>query len=244
MSNGLPLRQSSIKPKRVRSAAQGQGRRLPDDCGTVVAPKHTRGTQHGRKTKTMNLQSDERILRQARIHPGIFGLPVLLLVVLMLPTIPLLFFFNMMGNMMSQFSPQGAGFHLLILWLLIIGMDLFPALFVFLLVLVAYLNCEVTLTNKRLVYRTGFLARAAGELALENVEAMFILEPLLGRLLGYGTVAVSTIGGLQFPLRFIGKPHVFHAALQRAVADAKAPSRPPPKAPSQPLGDSRYMPRA
>ena len=163
---------------------------------------------------------------------------------LLLPAIPLLFFFNMMGNMMSQFSPQGVGFHLTALWFFIIAMDLFAALLVFIPVLVAYLNCEITLTNKRLIYRTGFLVRAAGELPLENVEAMFILEPLLGRLLGYGTVAVSTIGGLQFPLRFIGKPHIFHAALQRAVADAKAPSHPSPKTPSQPLGDSRYMPRA
>ena len=57
----------------------------------------------------MSLQSDERILRQARIHPGIFGLPVMLLVMTLIPTIPRLFFFNMMGNMMSQFSPQGAG---------------------------------------------------------------------------------------------------------------------------------------
>jgi hypothetical protein len=166
------------------------------------------------------------------------------LIVLLLPAIPLLFFFNMMGNMMSQFSPQGAGFHLPALWFLLVGMDLFPALLVLILVLVAYLNCEITLTNKRLIYRTGFLVRAAGELPLENVEAMFILEPLLGRLLGYGTVAVSTLGGLQSPLRFIGKPHVFHAALQRAVADAKAPSRRPPKPPPQPLDDSRYMARA
>jgi uncharacterized membrane protein YdbT with pleckstrin-like domain len=103
--------------------------------------------------------------------------------VLLLPAIPLLFFFNMMGNMMSQFSPQGAGFHLPALWFLLVGMDLFPALLVLILVLVAYLNCEITLTNKRLIYRTGFLVRAAGELPLENVEAMFILEPLLGRLL-------------------------------------------------------------
>ena len=192
----------------------------------------------------MSLQSDERILRQARIHPGIFALPLLPLVVLLLPTIPLLFFLSMMGKMIGQLSPQGSVFPFPILWVFLIGLGLLPALLAFILVLVAYLNCEITLTTKRLIYRTGFLTRAAGELPLENVEAMFILEPLLGRLLGYGTVAVSTIGGLQFPLRFIGKPHVFHAALQRAVTDAKAPSRPPPKAPSQPLGDSRYMPRA
>jgi hypothetical protein len=192
----------------------------------------------------MSLQSDERILRQAQIHPGIFGLPVLLLVALLVPTLPLLFFLNMLGNMMNQFSPQGSGFSLPILCLLVVSLDLLPALLLFLLVLVAYLNSQIMLTNKRLIYRTGFLARAAGELPLENVEAMFISEPLVGRLLGYGTVAVSTLGGLQFPLRFIGKPQVFHAVLQGAVADAKAASRPAPKLTPVPLDNSRYMPRA
>jgi uncharacterized membrane protein YdbT with pleckstrin-like domain len=106
-------------------------------------------------------------------------------------------------------------------------------------VLIAYLNSQIMLTNKRLIYRTGFLARAAGELPLENVEAMFISEPLLGRLLSYGTVAVSTLGGLQFPLRFIGKPQVFHAVLQGAVADAKAASRPTPRPAPVALDNSR-----
>jgi uncharacterized membrane protein YdbT with pleckstrin-like domain len=146
--------------------------------------------------------------------------------------------------MMNQFSPQGSGFSLPILCLLVVSLDLLPALLLFLLVLVAYLNSQIMLTNKRLIYRTGFLARAAGELPLENVEAMFISEPLVGRLLGYGTVAVSTLGGLQFPLRFIGKPQVFHAVLQGAVADAKAASRPAPKLTPVPLDNSRYMPRA
>jgi hypothetical protein len=104
----------------------------------------------------------------------------MLLVVLLLPGIPLLFFFNMVGNMMSQFSPQGVGFHLTALWFFIIGMDLFAALLVFIPVLVAYLNCEITLTNKRLIYRTGFLVRAAGELPLENGAHL----PVAGELAG------------------------------------------------------------
>jgi uncharacterized membrane protein YdbT with pleckstrin-like domain len=192
----------------------------------------------------MSLQSDERILRQARIHPGIFGLPVLALIACLFPLLPILFIFREMGDALGQLNQSGVPAAFSVLWLLPLAFLLLPPLLILLLTSVAYLKSEITLTNKRLIYRTGFLVRAAGELPLENVEAMFILEPLLGRLLGYGTVAVSTLGGLQFPLRFIGKPHVFHAALQRAVADAKAPNRLPPKAPSQPLGDSRYMPRA
>ena len=80
---------------------------------------------------------------------------------------------------------------------------------------------------------------------MENVEAIFILEPLLGRLLGYGTVAVSSLGGLRLPLGYLSKPHSFHAALQKAVANAKTASRPAPaqKAPTSWDDDSRYMPK-
>ncbi len=91
-----------------------------------------------------------------------------------------------------------------------------------------------------MVYRIGFLVRAAGELPLENVDAIFILEPLFGRLFGYGTVAVSSVGGAQFALRFIGRPQVLHAMLQQAVAKAKAPTR---REVALAQDDSRYLPR-
>ena len=147
------------------------------------------------------LQPNEEIRRQERLHPAVFGLPVFLLILLLLPTIPLLFFFNMMGNMFGQISPQGPHFPVALVWLILILTDLLPALLLFIFVLVAYLNSQITLTNKRLLYRTGFLVRAAGELPLENVEAIFVVEPFLGCLLGYGTVTVSTLGGLRLPLR-------------------------------------------
>jgi hypothetical protein len=79
---------------------------------------------------------------------------------------------------------------------------------------------------------------------LENVEGLFIIEPLLGRLLGYGTVAVSTLGGLRLPLQYLSKPHVFHAVLQKAVASAKAGGRPAQKVPVPQSDDSRYMPKS
>jgi uncharacterized membrane protein YdbT with pleckstrin-like domain len=108
------------------------------------------------------------------------------------------------------------------------------------LVFIGYVKSEVLLTDRRLIYRIGFLVRAAGELPLENVDAIFILEPLIGRLFGYGTVAVSSVGGAQFPLRFVGRPQVLHAMLQQAVAKAKVRAR----REVVPVGadDSRYMP--
>ena len=185
---------------------------------------------------------NEEILRQERLHAGIFALPVVLFVAFLIPTIPVLFLLNTMGNMIGQLNPQGPRSPFPMLWLVLVAMDLLPALLYFIVILLAYQNSEITLTNKRLIYRTGFVARAAGELPLENVEAIFILEPLLGRLLGYGTVTVSSIGGLRLPLQYLAKPQVFHAALQRAVAQAKSPARPSPKSAPVLQDDSRYMP--
>jgi hypothetical protein len=59
----------------------------------------------------------------------------------------------------------------------------------------------------------------------------------------HGTITVTTTGGAAFPLRFIPKPQVFHAVLQRAVAEAKRPARALAKEVSAPPDDSRYMPK-
>ena len=190
-----------------------------------------------------DLQPNEEILRQERLHRGVFAMPALVFVALLLPTIPIFTFVKMMGNMLDRLSPQSL-FPTSFIWLLPFAIGLLPVLLFSVVVLVAYLNSEITLTNKRLIYRTGFVVRAAGELPLENVEAILILEPLLGRLLGYGTVAVSTLGGLRLPLRYLAKPQVFHAALQRAVAQAKSPARrPDTNLAPMPQDDSRYMPK-
>ena len=113
--------------------------------------------------------------------------------------------------------------------------------------LFSYLKSEVTLTDRRLVFRTGFLSRRAGELPLENVESIYISEPLLGRICGYGTVMVTTIGGAHFPLWFIGSPQNFHATLQKAVLNAKNSIRrnpTPPESGAPPQDDdSRYKPK-
>jgi hypothetical protein len=64
-------------------------------------------------------------------------------------------------------------------------------------------------------------------------------------LCGYGTVAVTSLGGRAFPLRYIGSPQTFHATLQGAVAVAKTTTRTvavPPLAPP-PADDSRFMPK-
>lgn len=192
----------------------------------------------------MNDTINEVTLARERLHWGIFIPPLLLLVLLLLVTLPGLFLVHLMSNVMNQLNPQPGkptgGLFFLIIFLpeLLVGLPLL------LVTWAAYLKSEITLTNRRLIFRTGLVMRVAGELPLENVEAMIIVEPLLGRVFGFGTLIVTSIGGLRFPLRYIGSPQDFHATLQRAVNDAKRPVQPVRTVSTPPQDDdSHYMPK-
>lgn len=194
----------------------------------------------------LNLQPNEAILRRERLHAGIFAFPILLFFLLLIPEGIFFSLLWMMGRALNNSSPSVLLFVFLFLF------SLLPVLVVLGIVWLSYAHSEITLTNRRLLYRTGFIARASGELPLANVEGIVIFEPLLGRLFGFGTVGVTSVGGVQYPMRFIGKPHIFHGLLQKAVAQAKAGTTGvPPVCPAPPAAaggnpfasNERYMPK-
>jgi uncharacterized membrane protein YdbT with pleckstrin-like domain len=172
------------------------------------------------ESKVMELKQ-ETTLARVRLHWGIF-IPVLLFAFLpIIASLPVIF---LVHGLLNAMRPLGmpANPTLNLIWL----SALVPYIVILLgLVLVTWLTrskSEVTLTNRRLLYRTGLLSRRSGELPLENVESIFISEPLLGRLCGFGTVTVTTVGGATYPLSYIGSPQSFHSMLQKAVANAKS----------------------
>src|SRR3954465_13993544 len=141
----------------------------------------------------MNPQA-ERTITKEKLHWGIIipGLSAMCMIGFM--SLPALFFLNIAANFARQAGPRAARSYSGLHWWIVT-----PLLFVFIVLLVAtvaaYFTSETVLTNKRLIFRTGFLSRRAGEVPLDNVESIFIMEPLIGRLCGFGTVAVTTVGG-------------------------------------------------
>lgn len=185
----------------------------------------------------------EQTLAQERLHWGIFIPVAIVAVALPIMTLPVLFFLKMTANVVGQLNPQAHPQSSWLVWLVLIP-DVVIAALLFLVTWLAYLKSEITLTNRRLIFRTGFLSRLSGELPLENLETIIVMEPLLGRVFGYGTVLVSGLGGTRFPLRFLPFPQRFHALLQKAVSDSKVPGAVPAtlaRTPAQ--DDSRYMPK-
>jgi uncharacterized membrane protein YdbT with pleckstrin-like domain len=190
-----------------------------------------------------NLPS-EPVLVQRRLHWGIFVIPAAVCVVVLVMMLPLVIIFHFMQNTMQQFNLQAARPFGGSLILLVALPPVMVVVSLLLIVWFAYLKSIVILTERRLIYRTGLLSRVTGELPLNNVDAIILAEPLLGRLLGYGTVIVTSVGGLTFPFHYVPRPAEFHALLQDAVKYSRLPLQHASKLPSPPKGDdSRYMPR-
>jgi len=192
----------------------------------------------------MNDTREEITLAKVRPHWGIFIPAFLVLFLLALPVLPFMVFLKLAQSMTAPFNPQSAPSYAWIIWFALIPDALIFSV-AFLVTWIAYVKSETSLTNKRLTFRAGLLSRMSGDLPLENIESIFIIEPPIGRLCGYGTVAVTSVGGRTFPLRYIGSPQTFHAALQSAVAKAKT-RRTEIKTPASsqpPQDDSRFMPK-
>jgi uncharacterized membrane protein YdbT with pleckstrin-like domain len=65
---------------------------------------------------------------------------------------------------------------------------------------------EIAVTDRRVIYKTGFIQRKTTEMHMDKVESVEIRQSVLGRLLDYGDVEIRGVGiGLE-PLRAIAAP--------------------------------------
>ena len=77
---------------------------------------------------------------------------------------------------------------------------------------------EMGVTNKRVIVKTGLGSRRTLELSLPRIESVVVEEPVLGRILGYGTVILRGTGGTPEVFRQIAHPLQFREQVQRQIA--------------------------
>ena len=65
---------------------------------------------------------------------------------------------------------------------------------------------ELSVTNHRVIYKTGFLRRHTVEMNMDKVETVNVDQSILGRILGYGTIHVLGTGQGIEGLSRIGQP--------------------------------------
>src|SRR5271169_6702385 len=77
---------------------------------------------------------------------------------------------------------------------------------------------ELAITDHRIIYKTGLLARHTVEMNRDKVESVDVDQTLLGRIFGYGTIVVRGTGGSLEPIRNIGDPLTFRTYITASPA--------------------------
>lgn len=140
-----------------------------------------------------NLQAGEEIKYKADIHWYIFAYPVILLL--------LSVFFS---------SAQTGFFHYVSLFLLLSG------LFQLIKRILLKMDTEYVVTNKKVILKSGILSQDALELVLNKCERIRINQSLMGRMLGFGSIVVTT-GGVTNKFDFITNPIKFRNEINAQI---------------------------
>src|SRR5437762_8701994 len=70
-------------------------------------------------------------------------------------------------------------------------------------------STELAVTDQRVIYKTGLIARHTLEMHRARVESVTVDQTVLARMFGYGTVTVRGVGSAFEPIRNISDPLTF-----------------------------------
>ena len=141
------------------------------------------------------LQPGETVIHESRLHPLIF-LPALLLLAIAVA----LFVASM------QFTGDVK-----------IGLEAAAAIFgAFTLAswaraAIRRATTELAVTDRRVIYKAGLLARHTLEMNRSKVESVDVDQSILGRIFSFGTIVVRGTGGSLEPIRLISDPLTFRS---------------------------------
>ena len=68
------------------------------------------------------------------------------------------------------------------------------------------LGTEIVVTDKRVIYKRGFISRHTIEMNISKIETVDVVQTIWGRIFGYGTLLIRGTGSGFEPLRRIGDP--------------------------------------
>jgi uncharacterized membrane protein YdbT with pleckstrin-like domain len=72
---------------------------------------------------------------------------------------------------------------------------------------------EIDVTDRRVVYKRGFIRRHTVEMNMDKIESVDVDQSLLGRMLDYGDIIIRGTGAGIEPLRGIDSPLAFRNAV-------------------------------
>ena len=77
-------------------------------------------------------------------------------------------------------------------------------------------STEVAVTSSRIIYKRGLVARNVGELSIDRIEGVNVMQTFLGRIFGYGRIMVRGMGVGEVILPTLANPIEFRKAIEKA----------------------------
>ena len=73
---------------------------------------------------------------------------------------------------------------------------------------------EFVITNRRIIIKTGFIARSTFEMNLSKIESVNVDQSGIGRIFNYGSITIIGTGGTKETFHNLSKPLEFRKAFQ------------------------------
>jgi uncharacterized membrane protein YdbT with pleckstrin-like domain len=72
---------------------------------------------------------------------------------------------------------------------------------------------ETDVTNLRVVHKTGFIKRQTIEMSLDKIASVNVEQSIMGRILNYGDVTLSSVGEAEEEISMLTSPLAFRNAI-------------------------------
>ena len=73
---------------------------------------------------------------------------------------------------------------------------------------------EYVITNRRIIIKTGFIARNSFEMNLSKIESVNVEQSIMGRILNYGSITIIGSGGTRETFHNIAHPLKFRKSFK------------------------------
>ena len=107
-----------------------------------------------------------------------------------------------------------------ILLILLLGWLLGLGIVLALIIIVRQLTTEIAVTNRRFVYKTGWISRRVHDIHLVKIESSNLQQSLMGRIFGYGTFQVHGTGIGSIDLPNVDDPNELKRAIEAGAQGA------------------------
>jgi uncharacterized membrane protein YdbT with pleckstrin-like domain len=95
------------------------------------------------------------------------------------------------------------------------------ALYLLIEAFVIFITSEFAVTSNRILAKRGFIRRSSLEIYLRNVESTRVEQGIPGRLLGYGSIALTGTGGSENSFKNISSPLKLRYEIERQASIAQ-----------------------